>query len=900
MNHFYTLFRVCKPQKDTVIVFQNQEKKQPLITSRMGRFISLSILAILMSGNVFAQWASINYTVWPTYLAANQNCSGNGSSSYWQGNVKYTDNANVNSSTHTTPCANYGNTANIMDNYTFPSTTSKADAVTCYLFDVRDDACSNTPCCPAADNCSTMGNIGGTKYLRADNLPSLSFPASNNFNWGASYGAGGRHNGAAKIKWNYVVAAGDPVIHLSTCPTEYSETYASNTSARIPSWAVYLEQGATYNFSTCGTGFDNYMRLFDMNGADIYSQNVEGNNFTCNLTTTIDSSGVYFLELSKWASLGSWRGAFTEGFQIRMTAVDNQAPTGINAANPLKYETLYTCASSDIPSINTIPTPLNFRDNCSSEPAQISIYPAYYLYSVQDWESTIDDSWSFSSEIDIFDFSFNSPWFVTTDLTSTGLYSIKCAGVPDGAYSRFTTTTNEISTITVSFELFSSTEYDYDWLYFMVDGAVLGQWSGLNYWTQALFEIPAGPHTLEWRYQKNDFGSDGDDAVWVDNIIIPRPLSESVNYSFPETHLRSYSVFDDAGNSTVVEQIIYAGNVEQLLAGGIVYNQGVLSTAALVNYQASGQDMSLLSMYNFEWIDCEFNSTVLSTSPFFTIPQEIQDHQFALRCDFMGACSQYTPCFYYDVTPPTGYISDYYACNANEVPSASDVQVTDLTDNIPNMPIQVTFDSETQGTSQIPLILVRNYTLTDMAQNSNPIMQIITVANMDLLLESIAFTNGTLSLTSLPEAFAADNYAYQWVDCNNNNAPIAGANSTSFTPLVSGSYALLCEYSPLGAGTEVVCSAISSCTDVTIASVENTATSGFTMFPNPNKSDKLYFTYSGAIDHVDIFNVLGELVLSSHNMSNKSMNIASLAPGNYFVKLHSDLGCLTNNLIVTE
>jgi hypothetical protein len=171
---------------------------------------------------------------------------------------------------------------------------------------------------------------------------------------------------------------------------------------------------------------------------------------------------------------------------------------------------------------------------------------------------------------------------------------------------------------------------------------------------------------------------------------------------------------------------------------------------------------------------------------------------------------------------------------------------------------------------------------------------------LDLLLASILYVDGVFGVQSAPADWAADQYLYQWVDCTNNNAPIIGANSSSFTPLASGTYALQCSYAPFGAGTGAYCIDLSTCIEVTIASVENEIATQFTVYPNPNNTDELHFNYNGTIEHVSIYNVVGELVLSNNTMGSKTINIASLAPGEYIVKMHSAAGDLTNPLIVTE
>lgn len=876
---------------------KNPKGRVPQITTGAKKLLLALSVAVLFADNAAAQWASITYKVWPKSLTL-VNCNPGGTYSDFSGKIGFQDDDGTGYTNHSINCVYLINGSNFWDGYAFSLVTNQAQRVTVDMRDCRDDDCDGD-----ADNCHYNASVATTKNIRSFQPSALDL-AENlwpTYSWGYNNGnTTTPYTATTRVAWKYVTIATDPIIQLSTCPGEIVETYGTSTNARIPSWAVSLTAGTTYEFSTCGSSFDTYLSIFGSNGYTVLASANEGcGNNQSVLSFTCPATGVYFLELTKWVSDANTRGSFTEAFEIHMATIDDQAPTGINAANPLSFDTLYTCSSAQVPALDSIPPVRNFRDNCSSEPAQINILPLFFDYPTYDWENGVESNWSLYSEIDPNDLSAVFPWSVTNETASTGFSSIKCSGLSDGSFSRFTTTINQSAAVTMSFDLKTDTEYGYDFLQFMVDDEVRGEWSGYNEWTQVLFEIPAGQHALEWRYQKDVAYSVGEDACWIDNIIIPMPLAETVIYSFPETHTRAYSIFDDAGNSTVAQQVIYAGNVDQLLADGIVYDQGVLSTASLNNLINSGGDTSGLDMYNFAWIDCDNNSTVLSDQPTFTIPANLQDHRFSLRCDFMGACEEFTPCFYYDVLPPSGHIDDLFICNASELPAPSDVVVVDLTDNFPDMPIQVSLESESPNTSLLPQVIVRTYALTDAMGNSSSINHTITLPNLDVLLGIVQYASGVLSLAASPDDWAVDQYLYQWVDCNNNNAPISGATSPTYAPTVSGSYALLCDFTS-GPGAAVVCSALSACTDVTIASVENEIATQFTVYPNPNNTDELHFNYNGTIEHVSIYNVVGELVLSNNTMGSKTINIASLAPGEYIVKMHSAAGDLTNPLIVTE
>ncbi|PJB14129.1 MAG: hypothetical protein CO118_10235 [Flavobacteriales bacterium CG_4_9_14_3_um_filter_32_8] len=107
---------------------------------------------------------------------------------------------------------------------------------------------------------------------------------------------------------------------------------------------------------------------------------------------------------------------------------------------------------------------------------------------------------------------------------------------------------------------------------------------------------------------------------------------------------------------------------------------------------------------------------------------------------------------------------------------------------------------------------------------------------------------------------------YQWVDCNNGNAPIIGETNQSFTPSANGDYAV-----EITVGS---CVSTSLCVNITITGVDNITSVGISSYPNPIK-DKLTITMD-KIDnytHVSILNMNGQLVYSNNNVTNKLLII---------------------------
>ena len=141
---------------------------------------------------------------------------------------------------------------------------------------------------------------------------------------------------------------------------------------------------------------------------------------------------------------------------------------------------------------------------------------------------------------------------------------------------------------------------------------------------------------------------------------------------------------------------------------------------------------------------------------------------------------------------------------------------------------------------------------------------------------------------------------YQWVDCNNGNAPIANATNPTFTPTSTGSYAVVLS--------EGGCSDISSCYSFTIPAnltglVTNTICATGSIVVNGNTYDATspvgieIFTNVGPFN-LDSTVIVNLTVLAPIDISTTTSNntISSNATG----ATYQWIDCSTNNSIAGE
>jgi hypothetical protein len=127
-----------------------------------------------------------------------------------------------------------------------------------------------------------------------------------------------------------------------------------------------------------------------------------------------------------------------------------------------------------------------------------------------------------------------SPWTIVglnetnNDYPYEGDYCARSGSIGDG----------EISTLEINIDVTAAGDLSFykkvsceetlwgfylDFLAFYLDDAMQDQWSGEIDWSQETYSIGTGVHNLKWTYEKDGYlgGSDGSDAAWLDDILLP-------------------------------------------------------------------------------------------------------------------------------------------------------------------------------------------------------------------------------------------------------------------------------------------------------------------------------------------------------------------------------------------
>ncbi|PWL27750.1 MAG: hypothetical protein DCO96_10625 [Fluviicola sp. XM-24bin1] len=120
---------------------------------------------------------------------------------------------------------------------------------------------------------------------------------------------------------------------------------------------------------------------------------------------------------------------------------------------------------------------------------------------------------------------------------------------------------------------------------------------------------------------------------------------------------------------------------------------------------------------------------------------------------------------------------------------------------------------------------------------------------------------------------------YQWIDCDNNNAPIAGATSHVFDATANGNYAVII--------TDGACSDTSMCMPITTIGLEEFEGASFEIYPNPTDGELTVDVDELDVKSFTLYDATGRVVMTGelHEGINQ-ITIADLARGTYTFELN--------------
>ncbi len=164
----------------------------------------------------------------------------------------------------------------------------------------------------------------------------------------------------------------------------------------------------------------------------------------------------------------------------------------------------------------------------------------------------------------------------------------------------------------------------------------------------------------------------------------------------------------------------------------------------------------------------------------------------------------------------------------------------------------------------------------DTISNSNNCDSIITI---NLTVKKVDTSVSVLSNSLTANAFSA---SYQWVDCTNNFAPIAGQNNQFFNPTTTGNYAVIVGKNG--------CTDTSQCYNMIVVGLHENKFSAVRLYPNPTNGKVTIDLGSNHLDvNLKVNSIDGQLVQQISNVNSKqiALDLSNYSKGIYFVTLQN-------------
>ena len=163
-------------------------------------------------------------------------------------------------------------------------------------------------------------------------------------------------------------------------------------------------------------------------------------------------------------------------------------------------------------------------------------------------------------------------WYSQNTTVYEGSYALQSGNISHNEESNLKIVTTVTSAGIISFYRKVSSENNYDFLRFYIDGVLLGEWSGEVNWTKVTYPASVGLHTFEWKYQKDVNTSSGSDAAWIDFIVFP-----AIDFSDAIMQVSVNSVEKFMSPNELDTDTIYISNI----GGGLLSYSAYIDDATL-------------------------------------------------------------------------------------------------------------------------------------------------------------------------------------------------------------------------------------------------------------------------------------------------------------------------------
>ena len=178
-------------------------------------------------------------------------------------------------------------------------------------------------------------------------------------------------------------------------------------------------------------------------------------------------------------------------------------------------------------------------------------------------------------------------WEISASNAYEGTYCAESANINDNQDASISVTMDVATDGEISFYKKVSSETNWDYLRFYINGAEQGEWAGTIAWSQETYSVSAGTDVeFKWSYEKDGSVSSGSDCAWIDEIIFPAAgggAAPIISLSTEEIDFGNVSV-----GETSIEQLTIFNLGTEELNGTITAPDGFSSELTNYSVEAGG------------------------------------------------------------------------------------------------------------------------------------------------------------------------------------------------------------------------------------------------------------------------------------------------------------------------
>ncbi len=179
-----------------------------------------------------------------------------------------------------------------------------------------------------------------------------------------------------------------------------------------------------------------------------------------------------------------------------------------------KFAVFNITVSSSAP--NGVSIPLEFNVTGGNYSATEMFYE-YVGLSIEDFETGNFNAYNWIT-------SGDADWTIDEINAYEGNFCAKSGAIGNNSETELSLTI-DTNAGDISFFRKVSSENNYDYLQFYIDGVQKGEWAGEVSWSEVSYTVTAGTHTFKWVYDKDYTQVGGQDCAWIDYITLPPVLS---------------------------------------------------------------------------------------------------------------------------------------------------------------------------------------------------------------------------------------------------------------------------------------------------------------------------------------------------------------------------------------